>query len=155
MKIKIAIGPFPSIKQILLLAGSFAFAFLLGEMVHELGHYLCHLSYGNPDIRIHLDPFGGSRIVGVRTLPPQVMGVTCAAGPFFNLFLGILCSLGLWKFRKPILLPFLIWGPVAMIQEGVTFTLGGLTPGGDAGWMAAAGLPWAEILSAGTLLLVA
>jgi hypothetical protein len=142
-----------TIKSIQLLAGSFTFAFLLGEMVHEYGHYLRHRAYGNLDAQVHLDPFGGSRIVGVIALPVEVMGVTSAAGPLFDLILGITCTLLLWWIRNPKLLPLLLWGPVAMVQEGVTFSLGLLTPGGDAQWIVAAGIPQPIVLATGLLLL--
>jgi hypothetical protein len=138
-----------SVKSILLLAGSFTFAFLLGEMVHEYGHYFGHLAYGNPGIRVHLDPFGGSHIIGVKNLPTQVLGMTSAAGPSANLILGLASFAFLWKKRSPILLPFLLWGPVAMIQEGVTLSLGLLTPGGDAEFISTLGIPPLFILIIG------
>jgi hypothetical protein len=144
------------IKSILLLAGSFTFAFLLGELVHEYGHYLGHLAYGNPDnVQVHVDPFGGSMIVGVTSLPDKVISVTSATGPLFNLLLAVVCILLLWRIRKPALLPFLLWGPIAMIQEGVNFSLGMMTPGGDAQWIAAIGVPRPLLLLTGSFLLVA
>jgi hypothetical protein len=79
-----------SLKQVLFLSGSFTFAFLLGEMIHEYGHYLCHLAYSSPGVQAHLDPFGGSRIMGVTSLSEDVMGITSAAGPLFNLILGVI-----------------------------------------------------------------
>ncbi len=147
---------FSTLKSILLLAGSFTFAFLLGEAVHEYGHYLANLNYGLQGVQIHLDPFGSSQIVGVPTPQNPVMGgVTGAAGPLFNLALGMGCFLLLWRFRRPRLLPLLMWGPVAMVQEGVTFSLGLLTPGGDAQWVAGMGIPAMIILILGILLLLA
>jgi len=144
-----------SIKSILLLAGSFTFAFLLGEMVHEYGHYLGHLAYGNPDnVQVHIDPFGGSRIMGVASLPATVLGVTSATGPLLNLVLGIACLILLWRIRRPILLPFLLWGSIAMIQDGVTFLLGMMTSGGDAQWIATLGVPRPIILLIGSFLLI-
>ena len=142
------------IRKTILLAGAFTFAFLLGEMVHELGHYFSHMAYGNDNIGVHLDPFGGSHITGVSTLPLKIMAATSAAGPLFNLLLGCACTFLLWKFRRPALLPFLLWGPVALVQEGVTFSLGTLTPGGDAAWIIAAGIPQPLILTTGILLFV-
>jgi len=144
-----------TIKSILLLVGAFTFAFLFGEMIHELGHYLGHLALGNPDIQVHLDPFGGSRMVGVTTLSDKSMGITAATGPLFNLILGASCFLLLWRKRKPVLLPLLMWGAVSMVQEGVTFSLGFLTPGGDAEWIAAMGIPAALILITGILCILA
>jgi len=145
-----------SIKSILLLAGSFTFAFLLGELVHEYGHYLGHLAYGNPDnVWVHVDPFGGTMIIGVTSLPDKIISVTSATGPLFNLLLAVTCLLLIWRQRKPALLPFLLWGPIAMIQEGVNFSLGMMTPGGDAQWIAAMGIPKLILLLTGSFLLVA
>jgi len=145
-----------SVKSILLLAGSFTFAFLLGEMVHDYGHYLGHLAYGNPDnVKVHLDPFGGTMIVGVSSLPDKVISVTSTTGPLFNLLLAVTCLLLLWHIRRPALFPFLLWGPIAMIQEGVNFSLGMMTPGGDAQWIAAIGVPRPLLLLTGSFLLVA
>ena len=120
------------VQSVLLLAGSFTFAFLFGELVHDSGHYLCHLAYGNTWVRVTFDPFGGTRIIGANGLPDQVAAGTSAAGPLPHLLLALICFLFLWSRRRPILLPGLFWGPVAMIQEGVNFSLGLLTPGGDA-----------------------
>jgi hypothetical protein len=145
---------YKSLQSILLLFGSFTFAFLLGEIVHEYGHYLAHLAYGNESVRVHLDPFGSSRIVGV--LPTQgkwAGGVTAAAGPLLNLVLGTTSFIVLWNRRNPLLLPGLMWGPVVLIQEGVTFSVGFLTPGGDAAWVAALGIPEIILLCAGISLL--
>jgi len=148
-------GSIQKVQSILLLAGSFTFAFLLGETVHEFGHYLGHLACGNPDnAQVHLDPFGGSRIVGVSSIPDEIMAVTSASGPHLNLFLGAGCLVLLWRSLKPVLLPFLLWGPVALIQEGVTFSFGLLTPGGDAEWIVALGIPRCVILIFGIAFLV-
>jgi len=145
-----------SVKSILLLAGSFTFAFLLGELVHEYGHYLGQLAYGNPDnVKVHIDPFGGTMIVGVTSLPGKIISVTSATGPLFNLLLAVTCLLLLWRIRRPALLPFLLWGPIAMIQEGVNFSLGMMTPGGDAQWIAAIGIPKLILVLTGSFLLVA
>jgi len=144
-----------TIKSILLLAGAFVFAFLLGEMVHDSGHYLCHLAYGNAEAQVHFDPFGGTHIIGADGLSNKILGVTSAAGPLSNLTIALTSFLLLWRIRRPILLPLLLWGPVAMIQEGVTFSLGLLTPGGDGEWIAMLGVPQPIILMAGIILLIA
>lgn len=142
-----------TVKTILLLAGSFTFAFLLGEMVHDSGHYLCHMAYGNAGVQVHFDPFGGTRIMGADNLPPRVLGITSAAGPLANLTLGLASFFLLRRRRHPIQLPLLLWGPIAMIQEGVTFSLGLLTPGGDAALIATLGVPKFIILVIGILSL--
>lgn len=142
------------LKAIILLAGSFTFAFLFGEMIHEFGHFLGHKIFNSPNVGIYLDPFGSSHITGARGLSNYVIAITSATGPLSNLFFGIATFFVLWKFRRPILLPFLIWGPVACIQEGVTFSLGLLTPGGDARWVSTLGISPIIILIFGILLLI-
>ncbi len=129
------------IKSILLLAGSFTFAFLWGEFVHDSGHYLSHLAYGNTQVQVHFDPFGGTHIIGANGLPDRALAVTSAAGPLPHLALALVTFALLWRVRRPMLMPLLLWGPVALIQEGVTFSLGLLTPGGDARWIATLGIP--------------
>ena len=143
------------IKSILFLAGAFTFAFLLAEAVHETGHYLTHRWYGNDSIRVHLDPFGGSRMIDDRYLPETGMIITSAAGPLFSLVLSIGSFLILLKIRKPALLPLLIWGPTAMIQEGVNLSLGLFSRNSDAQWIVQSGLPAFLILMIGIALLIA
>ena len=138
-------------KSTLLLAGSFVFAFLWGEMVHEYGHYISHLIFGNTNVSVYLNPFGSSRIMGVTNLPLRQMGITAAAGPLTNLTFGLLVMSLLWNKMGLTLMPLLLWGPVAMIQEGVTFSLGLLTPGGDAEWISTLGIPKTIILITGIL----
>jgi hypothetical protein len=142
------------LKITLLLAAAFTFALLLGELVHDSGHYFCHLAYGNTWIKVQFDPFGGTHIMGAGELPADILGVTSLVGPLSNLILGVLCSTTLWRFRKPILLPLLLWGPVSMIQEGVTCTLGFLTPGGDAFWISKLGIPAALIVLFGMIIFI-
>lgn len=140
----------PILMPVLLLLGSFVFAFCLGEAVHELGHFLAHRAYG-VSVGIKLDPFGGSQILNGSSAPQEIMGVTSLAGPLFNLLLGLLVSLSLWRVRKPLLLPLVLWGPTALVQEGVTFSLGMLTPGGDAQWIVEWGVPALLLILLGVL----
>ena len=135
----------------LLLLGSFAFAFCLGEAVHELGHFLTHRAYGF-DVQIILDPFGGSKTLGSSS-PREIWGITSAGGPFLNLLVSLVLLLFLRSKRRPALLPLLLWGPIALVQEGVTLSLGMLTPGGDAELIVDWGVPAAILVSLGVLLL--
>jgi len=136
----------------LLLLGSFVFAFCLGEAVHELGHYLAHRTYGT-HVGIRLDPFGGSCVLKGSSAPQETWGVTSAAGPLLNLLVSVTVSLSLWHYRRPALLPLLLWGPIALVQEGVAFSLGMLTPGGDAQLIVESGVPVLLILGSGVLFL--
>lgn len=86
-------------------------------------------------------------------LPRDLLRFTSAAGLLPNLVCGISCFVLLSRKRSPKWLPFLIWGPVSMVQEGVTLTLGLLTPGGDAALIAAAGVPEVAIMLCGVFLL--
>ncbi len=134
----------------LLLFGAFVFAFCLGEAVHELGHFLAHRAYGT-EVGIRLDPFGGSRILNGSSAPQETWGFTTLAGPLFNLLVGVTVSLALWRVRRPALLPLLLWGPISLIQEGVTFSLGMLTPGGDADLLVNWGIPAGVLIGLGIL----
>ncbi len=142
----------PWLLPVLLLLGSFVFAFCLGEAVHELGHFLVHRAYG-VEVGIRLDPFGGSRILHGSSAPAEIWGITSVAGPLLNLLAGLTLSSLLWRLRRPALLPVLLWGPLALVQEGVTFSLGLLTPGGDAQLIVDWGVPALLLLSLGILFL--
>ena len=137
---------------ILTLLGAFAFAFVTNEAVHEVGHYLMHRVYGG-DVGIRLDPFGSSRILG-GAASAAPMGPTSLAGPLFSLLVSAAVFAVLWRWRRPLLLPLLLMFPVAMIQEGVTFSLGLLTPGGDASFIVSWGLPAPVLIAIGALLLI-
>jgi hypothetical protein len=140
--------------QVLLLLGSFVFAFCLAEAVHELGHFLAHRAYG-VTVGIRLDPFGGSRILNGSSAPREILGITSAAGPLLNLLAGLVVSSSLWRFRRPALLPLLMWGPVALIQEGVNLSLGLLNPGADAELIVEWGVPAHMLVGFGLTLLLA
>jgi hypothetical protein len=143
----------PLWKPILFLLGAFAFVFCLGEAVHELGHVLAHRAYGYT-VGFVLDPFGGSMTLGSSS-PESIWGPTTAAGPLFNLLIASILLLALWRVRRPAILPLVLWGPVAYVQEGVTFSLGMLTPGGDADLLVRSGVPAMLIIGFGVFLLVA
>lgn len=143
------------LKITLLLMGSFSFAFLLGEMVHEWGHFLAHRYFGVQGVTVHLDPFGGSRILGVNSLPLREMGLTTAAGPVLNLAGGLAAALLMWRVSHLAFTPLIMWGPVAMIQEGVNLSLGLLSPGSDAQWLAQWGAPNPLLIAAGAALILA
>ena len=49
------------LKPVLLMFGAFAFAFISGMFIHELGHYLTNMALGWPEPRIILHPFDMSQ----------------------------------------------------------------------------------------------
>lgn len=142
----------PILLPILLLLGSFVFALCLGEAVHELGHFLAN-RLNRVSVGVRLDPFGASKILNGSSAPREIWGITSLAGPLLNLLLGLLVALSLWRVRKPVLLPLLLWGPTALVQEGVNFSLGMLTPGGDSQFIVEWGLPAWVLISLGFLFL--
>ena len=137
---------------IIYLIGSFVFAFLLGELVHEFGHYLLHVIFRHEGVYVVIDPFGGSRNAGVTAMPYNEIAWTTLMGPISNV---ILATMFYFVFLKLDFLPIKIWMPVAFIQEGVTFSIGMLTNGGDAYWISeSTGIaPWI-IVTFGAILLI-
>ncbi len=131
--------------------GAFTFAFVTNEAVHEMGHWLAHTAYG-AHVGVVLDPFGGARIVGGATSSAPLT-VTSLAGPLFSLIFSTLVFIAIWHWRSPMSAPFLFLLPIAMIQEGVTFSLGFLTPGGDAVHVASWGVSVPVLAVLGVLLL--
>jgi hypothetical protein len=118
---------------------AFSFAFITNEAIHETGHWIAHVAYG-AHVGVILDPFGGSRIVGGAASSAPA-GVTSLAGPLFSVLFSAALFVTLWHWRGPRSAPFLFMFPIALIQEGVTFSLGLMTPGGDASYVAAWGVP--------------
>jgi hypothetical protein len=86
-------------------------------------------------------------------LPTAPTAATSGSGPLFNVVAALCLFALLWQWHRPALLPLLLWGPIALVQEGVTFSLGLLTPGGDASLIVEWGVPAWIVLGAGTLFL--
>nr|MBN1230176.1 hypothetical protein [Anaerolineae bacterium] len=142
-----------TIQAALLLFGSYVFVFLLGEAVHEFGHFVTDTLWGF-DVRIVLDPFGGSHIQWLGPYPDSPIMFPTIAGPLLNLTAGVLTSVLLWRKARPALLPLLLWGPSALMQEGINLSAGLLSPGSDAAWLVEWGIPGAVILILGITFLV-
>jgi hypothetical protein len=83
------------------------------------------------------------------------MGITTAAGPGLNLLAGLLVTGLVWRVTKPVGLALLLWGPVALIQEGVNLSLGLLSPGSDAQWLVTWGAPDALLITLGVTFILA
>ncbi len=132
---------------------AFSFAFITNEAIHETGHWIAHVAYG-AHVGVILDPFGGSRIVGGADSSAPA-GVTSLAGPLFSVLFSAALFVTLWHWRGPRSAPFLFMFPIALIQEGVTFSLGLMTPGGDASYVAAWGVPVPLLATLGGILLLA
>lgn len=106
-------------RTLLLLAGSFAFAFCLQTVVHELGHFLAGLAAGAGEGRLMLHPFGDSRVVFGRE--PGLAGQVAVglAGIAADLLLATGVSALAWRRGGAGAVPLLLWGAIAYIGEGV------------------------------------
>ena len=112
-----------------LLMGASFFAYLIGLVVHESGHYVASLIQGVPEPGIVLHPFdqshnnyGGDISQALGT--PLRLALNGAVGPVFNVLLGVAVSLLLWRRRSSRWLPFLMWGSLALLVEGVGMIIG-------------------------------
>jgi hypothetical protein len=107
-------------KSILVLFPSWVFAFLLGVLLHEIGHAIGYIIIGQNDIVIYLHPFDLS-YTEVASPTYDQLGLTFvkSMGSLHNVFWASVVTLSLWKKRDQFLLPIVMWGPVAYITEAV------------------------------------
>jgi hypothetical protein len=105
------------IKSTLHLLGSMAIAYCLCTFFHELGHAFSYLVTGYHVRVLDVHPFSMNQCV------PQEYGAKGIfqglMGPLTNIIVGIIVFLTVWKFRKPQLLPLLLWGAFPFLEEGV------------------------------------
>lgn len=104
------------IKKILLLMGAFSFAFFIGTVVHEFGHVIAIKAFGIEQFKVIIHPFVGNYVTW--DVDNNFIGYVDAAGPLFNVFMGNSFLIGFWRWRQRIIPSILLWGPVALIQEG-------------------------------------
>ena len=109
--------------------------------MHELGHAFADWVYGIPvsNIDVILHPFlpPGTGISGI--FPDNLAGFTYAAGPLANIVIGLLVFIVLWRKRSAYLLPFLMWGPIACVQEGMNLAANVTQAGTDSAQIIASG----------------
>lgn len=102
-----------------LLASSMAFVLNATVVIHELGHLVMDRRYGL-DAHLVLELFRGSHIALETPFPPDLSIVPVVAGPLGNVLVGMALFSALWWLRRPALLPLLLWGPIALLQESTT-----------------------------------
>ncbi len=146
----------PPIRATLLLFGSVALVMNLSVAVHELGHLIADRLNGL-DARIVLEPFRGSFTDVLEPFPDELMGWPDAAGPIANLMVGLVLLAVIWRVRRPVLLPLLLWAPMALVQESTTAIVQLATdePGTDWVRIVATGIPGGLVVAGGLIGLLA
>ena len=142
------------LKSSLLLIGSWIFAFLLGIVIHELGHALSYKVAGIPGIKMFFHPFDYSYTeIGFSSAEFFNRIFYELSGPLHNIFWATLIPLILWRFRSQKTLPFLMMAPAAYIPEGVAIMDGVGRTWGDWGQAVYLGLPFSGAIAIGIVFL--
>jgi hypothetical protein len=104
---------------VILLLASMVFVMNVSVAIHEMGHLLFDRIYGL-DARVVLEIFRGSHITLGEIYPSDLSVVPVLAGPLGNVLVGTALFAALWRVRRPALLPLLLWGPIALLQESTS-----------------------------------
>ena len=147
-------------RAMVLVLGASVFAYLFGVVVHEFGHYIGAAIADVPVEGIVLHPFDLSYndYGDLRGVSQLRLAIESAAGPVLNLFVGAGVSLFVWRRRSARWLPVVMWGPLALLQEGVGMIIGLVDyPNLESDWVSVmkAGVPPAMIGLSVAVLLVA
>jgi hypothetical protein len=138
----------PTIKQGLLLLGSFSIACDFSTIAHELSHGTAAILTGGSFAGIILNPFSWSYCYSY-TSNQLVHGVAGAGGA---ILLGALLFCIFYHWARPWLLPLLLIGSVALLDNGSYFFIDiVMRSGGDACRLIDQGIPAAASASMGTL----
>ncbi len=132
-----------TVKPMLLLFGSWVFAYLLGVTIHEIGHAIATAKLGYTNIRIFLHPFELNYVTSTLNSSSLFYSIS---GPLFNLIVASVITLVFWKIRNQYTLPILMLGPAAFISEGVAMIIEATAyPHSNADWVRAVefGMPYA------------
>ena len=143
-------------KSILLILSSIGFSFNVGNAVHEFGHAIADWIGGIPFSNIHviIHPFFSPHMNIEEGIPNSMMGWPDAAGPMANVIFGLIIFSILWGKRNPFVLPLLLWGPLACVQEGIGQIMTVSDFGSDAARMIAAGFPESLLIVISVLLIL-
>jgi hypothetical protein len=135
------------VKMGFLLLGSFILAYLGAEYVHELCHFGAALISGGNASGIVIDPFGWSYSFSNSIEHPVFH---TAAGAIGSSLIGVLLFVLLIRWPRPVLLPLLLFGPIALINNGQYWAVDIIEGTGyDACRLVEMGVPISLILAAG------
>lgn len=137
------------VKMGFLLLGSFILAYLGAEYVHELCHFGAALISGGDPFGIVVDPFGWSYCFSNSIEHPVFH---TAAGAIGSSLIGILFFMLLIRWPRPLLLPLLLFGPIALINNGQYWAVDIIEGTGmDACRLVEMGIPASVLLVAGII----
>lgn len=137
------------VKMGFLLLGSFILAYLGALYVHELCHSGAALISGGDAFGIVIDPFGWSYSISNSIEHPVFH---TAAGAIGSSLIGILLFMLLIRWPKPALLPLLLFGPIALINNGQYWAVDIIEETGmDACTLVNLGIPASVLLVAGII----
>jgi small basic protein len=140
------------VKRALFVFGSFSFGWVLGIVLHELGHALAMWLTGGIVERITITPFSWPyTYYGSAPRYPQF---TTWAGLLIGSALGLVVVFGVRKRTTPYLLPFLFAGLAPMLNGGGYYLVDTfVSKQGDATDLIRAGVPEYVVIGAGILFL--
>lgn len=140
-----------SIKQGLLLLGSFSIAYNISEFLHELGHAIAAWSTGGSVLGIVVHPFNWSYCYSFCQYPL----FHTSAGVGISSVIAVLLFFALFRWAKIRLLPLLLIGPITLINNGDYLLVDTLVrSGGDACSLIDQGVHPAIIITTSIILLM-
>lgn len=137
----------------LFLLGSYIIALLLSGAIHELGHGLA-MALVSVDFRLVLNPFGMSMAQPLAPIPQDSFLFVVASGMIIEVVVGTIVFLSLWRWRRPMLVPILLLGPLSYLSVSGYLLAGGIVPSSDLSLMISAGIPYPLLQIIGILLMV-
>ena len=141
------------IKLVLFTSGSFSFAWVLGIVLHELGHAVAMWTTGGIVDRITITPFSWSYTYYGST--PKYPQFTTWSGALLGSLFGLIILFIIRNKPTPYSVPFLYLGIAPMLHGGGYYLLDTfVTKRGDAASLIRSGVPISVVLAVGFFLAV-
>lgn len=141
--------------QVLILSTSFVFAYILGIIIHEIGHVAAYALVGIPTDAFVIHPFGRNYMLPAQEAPKEFIPFVYMAGTLLNLITATALWVTLKRTRNSFLLPLLMLSATSFIQESIGIILD-VVNGGDFDWaiVSDTALPTPVIFAISSILLV-